>query len=253
MKTTLAGKIFVFINLVLGLFFAGMALAVITHRVNWPGIKGAAPDQAEGLIKQKQDEIKKWEQGAQNGLARHEEALKELLVLEEDLPRKQKWYADQLAFLATGKDAAGKPLKDAKVSRLVYKGGQLELDDKGYPKLEPLTSKLKEGLKPIPQMVAIKTAVEEDIQMRMGEVAKVIAREKMLTLEINGNNGMPKGFRDLLAEEVMVEKDIQAELEYLRPLRYNRQVEAELLLKRQGSLKGRLRELEKIGVAVRER
>src|SRR5258708_37801959 len=104
MKTTLAGKIFVFINLVLGLFFAGMALAVITHRVNWPGIKGAAPDQAEGLIKQKQDEIKKWEQGAQNGLARHEEALKELLVLEEDLPKKQKWYADQLAFLATGKD-----------------------------------------------------------------------------------------------------------------------------------------------------
>jgi hypothetical protein len=54
-----------------------------------------------------------------------------------------------------------------------------------------------------------------------------------------------------LAEEVAVEKNIQDEMEYLRPLRYNRQVEAALLLHRQQSLKRRLDELKNIGVASR--
>jgi hypothetical protein len=254
------GKILVFINLVLSLLFAGAAIAVVNHRVNWPGTaKGATPDQVEGLVKQKQAEIKKWEEGAQNGLARYEEAIAALPTLEADRPLRQKWYADQLAFLAEGKplkDAQDKPVKDTKVSRLVYKDGQLELDNKGYPKLEPVTTRLKDGLQPIPQMVRIKADLEDLIQKEMDKVANAIKEEKRLTVEIDGEEGKEgkdKGYRDLLAEEVLVEKQIQAELEYLRPLRYNRQVEAELLLKRQGSLKARLQELEKIGVARRER
>jgi hypothetical protein len=252
---TLFGKILVFANLVLSLLFAGAAVAVVTNRVNWPGIKGAPAEQARGLVEEKKAEIKKWEDGAQIGLARYEEAIAALPLLERDRPEKQKWYADQLAFLEKGTDAGGKPLKDAKVSRLVYKDGQLQLDNKGYPMLEPVATRLKEGLQPISQMVKIKADLDEEIQKAMVRVANAIKQEKERTVEIDGEEGKDgkKGYRFLLAEQVQVEKEIQAELEYLRPLRYNRQVEAELLLQRQQALKARIKELEKIGVAVRER
>ena len=268
MKVTLAGKILVFVNLVLSLLFGGMALAVASHRVNWPGVKGGPPELAEGLIQEKKTEIGKWETTAQNGLTRYEEALTELVALEQDRPRKQKWYADQLAFLATGNGADGKPLKDAQVSRLVYKDGQLTMDakgtllgdpSKGYPFLEPLTTPLQQGLRPIPRMVKIQAEVDEDIKKAMARLDDAIKLEKKWTVEINGEESKEgkkedkKGYRDLLAEVVAVEQNIQAELEYLRPLRYNSQVEAELLQKRQESLKARLRELEHSGVAVRDR
>jgi hypothetical protein len=82
-------------------------------------------------------------------------------------------------------------------------------------------------------------------------VADLMKEEGRLTLEMNGEAGKTKGLRDLLAEEVAVEKNLQEELEYLRPLRYNRQVESALLLKRQQSLKSRLDELKNAGVASR--
>src|SRR5262249_32838250 len=151
-------------------------------------------------------------------------------------PQKQKWYADQLAFLATGNDAASNAMKTAKVSRLVYKDGQLQLDNKGYPVLEPLPPRLKVELQPISQMVKNRAGLENDIQKEMAQVANAIKQEKERTVEIDGEDSKEskkKGYRDLLAEQVQVEKQIQAELEYLRPLRYNRQVEAELLLQRQ--------------------
>ena len=76
------------------------------------------------------------------------------------------------------------------------------------------------------------------------------ARESLpLRGDVLGNQ--TSHLRDLLAEEVGVEKNLQGELEYLRPLRYNRQVEAALLLKRQLSLKTRLDELKNLGVAAR--
>ena len=94
-------------------------------------------------------------------------------------------------------------------------------------------------------------ATKDLVQKEMDKVAGLMKEEGRLTLEMNGEAGKTKGLRDLLAEEVAAEKNLQEELEYLRPLRYNRQVEAALLLHRQLSLKKRLDELKNIGVAVR--
>src|SRR5207248_8481673 len=109
-----------------------------------------------------------------------------------------------------------------------------------------------QDLKPVPAMMEDLKALQADIKTVMTTVANHIREEERLTKEINGDaKAKTKGLRDLLAEEVAVEKNLQGELEYLRPLRYNRQVEAALLLKRQLSLKARLDELKNLGVAAR--
>jgi hypothetical protein len=136
------------------------------------------------------------------------------------------------------------------IRALSYKNGQLQFDKEGYPAFEPLPAG-PVVLKPIPEMTKELADNQDLVKKEMDRVAGLMKEEGRLTLEINGESGKVKGLRDLWAEEVAVEKNIQEELEYLRPLRYNRQVEAALLLNRQLSLQKRLDELKKIGVASR--
>jgi CHASE3 domain sensor protein len=55
---------------------------------------------------------------------------------------------------------------------------------------------------------------------------------------------------DLAAQELANQKSL-AEQEYLRPLLYNRQVEAQILVKRRKALEARLKELETVPVVRR--
>jgi hypothetical protein len=240
---TKLGKYLVFINLVLALCFLGIAGGVASNRIDWPG---AGKGEVKFGIALKTDEIKTWQQEANSAYARLSAALPDLLKVEQERPAKQKWYADQLSILDTGKDTDGKA--NNTVSELVYQKGQLQTDPKtGLPVLKPMAN-----LKPKPDMINDLAAVQAEINNVMVQVAKHMQEEERLTKEINGDpKAKTKGLRDLLAEEVAVEKNLQGELEYLRPLRYNRQVEAALLLKRQLSLKARLEELKNIGVAAR--
>ena len=247
---TKLGKILVFVNFVLSLCFLGIAAGVASNHIDWPGTaKAGGAGEIKAGIASKTDEIKKFQEACSAAYTRFNAALADLVKVEQERPAKRKWYADQLSILATGKDAAQKPIQGATVSNLKYVNGQLQVDPKtGLPALvEPI-----QGLKPIPEMMDDLKAVQADVQKVMTDVAKHIQEEERLTKEINGDpKAKTKGLRDLLAEEVAVEKNLQGELEYLRPLRYNRQVEAALLLKRQLSLKARLDELKNLGVAAR--
>jgi len=249
-KTKL-GKILVFANLVLALCFLGIGIGVTTNRVDWPGTMKTGPaGEIKAGIAQKSEEITKLQQAASQALGRWVPTLPELLKLEKDQPQKEKWYRDQLSILQTGKDTDGKAYQ-GRVRNLVYKGGELQKDPKtGLPLLEPMPPVPIE-LKPISEMTTLLAQTQDAVKNEMENVAKLMKEEGRLTLEINGKAGDPKGLRDLLAEEIAVEKNIQDELEYLRPLRYNRQVEAALLLNRQLSLKKRLNELKNVGVASR--
>jgi len=155
--------------------------------------------------------------------------------------------AKMINFAWTGKDKAGKAFA-GQIGNLKYVNGQLQLDKNGLPVLEPADA----SLKPIPAMMDDLATVHADVQKVMRDVANHMKEEERLTKEVNGDpKEKTKGLRDLLAEEVAVEKNLQEELEYLRPLRYNRQVESALLLKRQGALKSRLDEMKNVGVASR--
>ncbi|HEV2947186.1 MAG TPA: hypothetical protein VGX70_07405 [Gemmataceae bacterium] len=248
---TLLGKILVFANLVLALFFLALGIGIITNRVDWPGTMKSGPaSEVKAGIALKSEEIKNWQQNASLALGRYALAMPELLKAEKERPEKQQWYADQLSILQTGKDTANKPFM-GQIRNLVYnKNGQLQLDDKGYPAMQPMPAD-PFALKPIPEMNQELADTQALVVKEMGKVADLMKEEGRLTLEMNGEAGKTKGLRDLLAEEVAVEKNLQEELEYLRPLRYNRQVESALLLKRQQSLKSRLDELKNVGVASR--
>lgn len=249
---TKLGKALVFGNLVLALFFLALGIGIATNRVDWPGTMKTGPSsEVKAGIALKSEEIKNYQQSASQALGRWTVAMADLVKVEKELPDKQKWYADQLSILQTGKDTIGKP-GTGPIRGLIYKGGQLVLDKNGLPELRPLNLPGLE-LHPIPEMEKLLAEKQDEIKNEMDKVAKVMKEEGRLTLEINGEPGKIKGLRDLLAEELAVEKNIQEELEYLRPLRYNRQVEAALLLKRQQALKSRLDELKNTGVAFRER
>jgi hypothetical protein len=244
---TKLGKYLVFANLVLSLCFLGIAAGVATNRIDWPGTGKAGATEIKAGIALKTEEIKKFQEAASAAYTRYSAALPDLLKVEQDRPAKQKWYEDQLSILATGKDKAGKAFA-GQIGNLKYVNGQLQLDKNGLPVLEPADA----SLKPIPAMMDDLAIVHADVQKVMRDVANHMKEEERLTTEINGDpKAKTKGLRDLLAEEVAVEKNLQGELEYLRPLRYNRQVEAALLLKRQLSLKTRLDELKNLGVAAR--
>jgi hypothetical protein len=246
---TKLGKFLVFANFVLALCFLGIAAGVASNRIDWPGTaKAGGAGEIKAGIALKTEEIKKYQEAASAAYARETTALADLLKVEQERPVKRKWYADQLSILAAAKDSSGKPVPGAPVGNIKYVNGQLQVDPKtGLPILEPI-----QGLKPVPEMITDLQAIQADVQKVMGDVANHIKEEERLTKEINGDpKAKTKGLRDLLAEEVAVEKNLQGELEYLRPLRYNRQVEAALLLKRQLSLKARLDELKNLGVAAR--
>jgi hypothetical protein len=250
MDKTKLGKYLVFVNLVLALFFLSLGIGVTTNRVDWPGTMKTGPaGEVKAGIVQKAEDIKNLTQAASQALTRWAPTLPELVKLEQDQPAKQNWYKDQLSILQTGKDASGKPYMGP-IRTLSYKNGQLQLDNNGFPVLEPMPA-VPFNLQPIQEMNRMLADNQELVKKEMAKVAEYMKEEGRLTLEINGKPGEIKGLRDLLAEEVAVEKNIQEELEYLRPLRYNRQVEAALLLNRQLSLKKRLEELKNIGVASR--
>ena len=253
MTKTKLGKILVFVNFVLSLCFLGLAAGVASNRIDWPGTgKAGGAGEIKAGIALKTEEIKKYQEASSAAYTRFNAALADLLKVEQERPAKRKWYADQLSILATGEDQAKKPFP-GRISNIKYVNGQLQIDQKtGLPVLEQMPNQGDIELRPVPEMTKELTAVQADVQRVMTDVANHINEEERLTKEINGDpKAKTKGLRDLLAEEIAVEKNLQGELEYLRPLRYNRQVEAALLLKRQLSLKARLDELKNLGVAAR--
>jgi hypothetical protein len=248
---TKLGKYLVFINLVLSLMFLGVAIGVCSNRIDWPGTMKTGPaSEVKAGVDRLKSEIDTWQKEASLGYARATAALPDLLQVEKERPVKQKWYADQLSILETGNDTDGKaysgPIQD-----LVYEKGQIKLGKDGLPELRPISVKPLE-FRPIPEMHKMLADQQDAVKQEMAKVAKLMQEEERLTREVNGDpQKKVKGLRDLQAEEISVENNLQGELEYLRPLRYNRQVEAALLLKRQQSLKARLDELKNTGVASR--
>jgi hypothetical protein len=84
------------------------------------------------------------------------------------------------------------------------------------------------------------------IQQQVNLTNQALAAEEDLTVRINGlPDKQQKGLRDLLREEEAAQRNALDELEYVKPFRYNRQAEAELLSKRQIALEARLDELKK--------
>jgi hypothetical protein len=240
---TRVGKALVVANVGLSLAFLGLALAVYTNHVDWPG--SAGPGQAtQGELTKKRAELDQAQKAAAVAVARWDAVAPVLTGREARRPKNEQEHAEHLA-VAEGVGPSGNPV-NAPVQVFEHrKGGALDAD--GLPILEwhvprrPLDSR-RVALQKINQ-------VEDDITKEIAAATDLIKQEDALTLEINGIPEKQKGIRDLLAEVVRAGQEARVELESLRPQRYNREVQVGLLRKRQQSLQARITELKNQGLA----
>jgi hypothetical protein len=243
MSATTVGKILVFANLVLGVVFASMALGVYTNRIDWPGARTASytGEEVRGELAQRVKDVKDAELVASAALTRWQDMTKKLYDLElKARPTAQAWYADKMMILDQGKDRAG---QQQPVTSLVHnKDGQLVVFQNGQPVPGPIANQpLQSRSYYEAQLAATAQAIQN--QVNLTNEALVAAEE--LTVRINGIPSKQKGLRDLLSEEETARRNALDELEYVKPFRYNRQAEAELLYKRQMALEARVAELNK--------
>jgi DNA repair ATPase RecN len=245
---TSLGKLLVLLNVGLSLGIAGLAFGVYTNRVDWPGTApAAAGEKTVGEFAQKKAELEDAKNAADIALTRLEEAQAQLTRLEERRPKDQALYAKQLELLE-GKEGQGNI--QVLTTRTVG-AGRAVLDEDGLPILEPPRAPAR-PLQSVRAYHEELASTENKIANKIDTVTSLVKQQQDLTQEINGVAGRQKGLRDLLAEEIQAREKAHEELESVRPLRYNRQVESELLQKRQQSLQARLQELKNIGMAFRQ-
>jgi hypothetical protein len=247
------GKLLLLANLAASLVLAGLAFGIYTNRIDWPGTAPASSgEKTVSEFAQKKTEVEDAQKAASLALTRFEEAGVRLVHLENRRPEDQKLYAKQLEILE-GKDANGNALQDQVkiLSTRTAGAGKAVPDEYGMAILEEKAP--PRALQSRRAFIEELTSTEDKIHKKIDAVTALVKQQQELTQEINGIAGMQKGLRDLLAEETQAKQKAIEELESLRPLRYNRQVEAELLQKRQHSLQARLEELKNVGMAFRPR
>jgi hypothetical protein len=238
-------KRLVFVNLVLSLVLATWALGVFSQRIDW-GKKAASVDRPAGELAKRLEEIDRLGGGSKEGARQRAEtrwaqARKDLLGKEEDRKQKQGWYAQQLEVLEKGM-IGGKAMVPP-VMALVYDQGGIVLDATGRPQLRPVPDRTGKPVGALQALDQEYLALHKDIKKTMQEIAGLIQEEQKLTLNLNGD-GPRKGLRRQLADEQAETDKCLSEQDYLKPLFYNRQAEAQLLQERQKALQDRLRELQ---------
>jgi hypothetical protein len=248
MSFTALAKLLVLVNVALALVLAALGFGIYTNRIDWPGTATPPPgEKATSEYLQNKAAVEEAQKAAGVALARWEEAGKQLTHLEERRPQDQAVYAKRLEVLE-GKDAAGNPLNDPiRVFATRISAARAVLDEDAVPVFDEKPP--SRGLQSRRVFEEELKSTEDSIKDKINDVTTLVKKQQELTKEINGLPGKQKGWRDLLAEETVATHNALAELESLKPLRYNRQVESELLQKRQHSLQARLQELQSIGMA----
>jgi hypothetical protein len=240
---TQLGKILVVANLALSLMFAAWALAIYGNRIDW-GDTAERPDAVRGKMNERKADLTAAVAARDKAVARWEKALGRLRTDEAERPKAQEWYAEQLKIMETGVDAKGQAHPNP-VQELVYRQGQLVVD----PGTNRPQQKAVEWTRTQPLVDLAHLSLEfnktmKDLATEKDALDKLMLEEQRLTEEVNGDGKQKKGLRTLVAEQEQERLNSLNEQEYLRPLLYNRMVEAQLVQKRQRTLESRLRELQ---------
>jgi hypothetical protein len=252
-------KILIAVNLALSLILCAWAAGVYGNRIDFTE-KGKLGEEKKRL-----DEAVKARDLA---LARYDAAKANLLQAEAQRPQLQKWYQEQLALLQTGKNAAGQPVNNP-VQEIEYKKGLLQLDKDGRPVLAAIPwNRPQQALLDLDRLGQEYDKTVTEIRAEKEKLDGVVAEEKRLTEEINGDGQKKKGLRKQLEEvqEAMLNSlgekeflrrlekanvylvlpsipDKEGEHEHLMRTLYNRKIEAQSQLRRKKELDSRLEEL----------
>jgi hypothetical protein len=227
------GLIGLWLNLALAVFFAVWGFGVYSNHTDW---KAETKDRA--------DQLKKLSD-ARNKAQAELYAIRPLIQQKETLrPAQDKFYADQLEKLRSGKE---------RPKGLFYNKGELVRDPQGLPRLVEVVNAQNQPINGLASMDVLEqqyVAVQAQLAQVIKEQTDLVEQEKKLTVELNGD-GAQKGLRGELANRVAAQQKSLERQDYLMPLLYNRQAELEILLKRKEGLEARLRELQASRVARR--
>jgi hypothetical protein len=239
-RATLMGKILLFVNLAFSLALAFWGFGIYTNHIDWS-------DQKVG---ERMGQFAIWNERIKSvsdlalprAMSRFQTARAALEDLEARRPKLREWYARELQNLQSGNQAVRAP---------VYRAGQLQIDPKtGAPVMGPVLNLKGQPIQGLASIEAQnKTYMEKQSQIVAvtKEIDKLLTEEKRLTTEIG--DGKEKGLRADLASVQLARQRSEDEQEFLRPLLYNRQVEVQILVKRQKALEARLKELGSVSVA----
>lgn len=232
------GKILVFLNLALSVGMAALALGLYSNRIEWAGAK---PNESEGEIQKLNVEIKNQQGLFAPAVHRWNKEKTDLERQEALQARARKFYAEKLDLLVKGK-GPGQP-----IDVLVFKDGKMQLDANGLPVLQASPDKRLVGRDPQEQELK---ATDRRIAEAIEQTGEIMKQEETLTKELNGNQGRPKGLRDLLAEMLAAAKRADEELLYVKRERINGREAAASVVNRQRQLRNREDALKRQKVAL---
>jgi hypothetical protein len=222
---TTTGKIMLCINLTLGLSFMFWSISLYTEQTDRDAIakaRKAEADRLKGIEAIKDVQLRS--------------AVQAFNAVELQRPALRQFYAKQLDELRRGTT----PPK-----AVVMKSGVIQLAADGKPALgDVLRADGKtavEGLKSISLLNSDLATMATQTQAVAENVKKAMAKEQSLNVLIG--NGKDNGLLAQLAFQKLETQRSEAQHEFLRPIMYNRQVEAQLLVSRQLALTKRLNEL----------
>jgi hypothetical protein len=250
MNMTTVGKVLLLTNLVLSLFMAGLAFGIYSNHMDWPGVQaGVAGEKPSSEYLELKSDVDESLKAAGIAQARYDEAQETVVHLEKQIPQYLEDYARELAILQ-GEDANHNPINaplrllvfQPRVGRTTSASGLPALAWQNPPR--PLKSKRS--------LFAAIADTEKEIQTQMRAIEELVRKEQDRTIELNGLAAQQKGLRALLDEERKVKNQAALELQHLKPLRYNSEVELEILEKRGQSLSARINELRRLGMASRQ-
>ncbi|GIW81797.1 MAG: hypothetical protein KatS3mg105_3604 [Gemmatales bacterium] len=234
--TTRIGKILVFLNLILSLGMATIAVGIYMNRIDWVGTDSS--EERQGQYERLREEIDSLRASLARAYGRWQEQVTHLAKLETTRRQRREWYDVRLQELKTG----NQPIK-----QLVYENLMLKTDRNGLPVLVVHPDK---RLKAKQSLLQELEARDKEISDEIAAINMLIEEEVRLTFIIEGKPGEKKGLRGLLSELEEAQKRSLAEAEFVKPLRINRGIEVQSLQERQKALRARVEELKKIGVAA---
>jgi hypothetical protein len=239
------GKVLVLLTVAVSLLMMGFAIAVWANRIDWSDRPPKEGDPG-GLLAQRDAEAKRlWTElalaesgwrGSQEALARDE-----ALRVQDRL-----WYHAELAHLYTGA-TLNKPCREVVMQRGVPVP---DLGNFGRPQMAPAKDAAGQPL--LSRALYDKTdeGIHKETLAAVDKFRQAVERDTQLTNELAGDPvKRNKGLRQRINDERAKRADVVAEEEFVRPLLINTVVEAELIQKRQKSLRSRVSELEKDKVA----
>ncbi len=267
---TVFGKLLVFFNLAFSLLLMIWALAVWTNRIDFSNTK-ATGDQVAGEWTKRDEVLKGLWEGVRPAEVTWRAGRDAVAAQETQQAAEWAWYHAELnharvVTVADRDDAVFDVKKGQAYPVRVVRYAERDDDKLGVRKgLVDLDPKTK-----LPLMAVAKDRAGKDLQPLAfydAELAKIlgmlvevqdkhltqIKEAKDLTDQITGVEGGPKGLQQRVREEKQKREDLLAEEKLVTPQLINAFVESELIEKRHRQLEARKKELEKVGVAVRDR